>query len=112
MTDLTRRLIAGGLIYTAVAIRFYFEAKTKSRPMVMVKHLPIARGAASISSKAWFLLLMFTPFGFIPINDLPIPNAWRTPLAIAGAVILAGSVALFYWCHVALGEFWYGEPGL
>ena len=112
MSELIRRLIGGGLIYVATGIRFYFQAKTAKRPMVMVKHLPIARGAATISSQGWFLLLIFTPFGFVPVDDLPVPPAWRSPLAIAGAVVLAAAIALFYWCHVALGEFWFGEPGL
>jgi protein-S-isoprenylcysteine O-methyltransferase Ste14 len=112
VSEWTRRLVAGALIYTATAIRFYFEKRTAKRPMVKVQSLPIARGAASISSKAWFLLLMFTPLPLIPLDDIPLPHGWRVPLQIAGGVILAGSVGLFYWCHVALGEFWYGEPGL
>ena len=112
MTELTRRLIGGGLIYIATAIRFYYQKHTSGRPMVMVKHLPIARGAATISSQGWFLLLIFTPFGFIPVDDLPIPATWRAPMGAIGAAVLAAAIALFYWCHVALGEFWYGEPGL
>lgn len=112
MNELTRRLVGGGLIYVATAIRFYYQKHTSKRPMETVTHLPIARGAATISSQGWFLLLIFTPFGFIPVDDLPLPAAWRAPLAAAGAVVLAAAVALFYWCHVALGEFWFGEPGL
>jgi protein-S-isoprenylcysteine O-methyltransferase Ste14 len=111
-SELTRRLIGGGLIYIAWAIRYYFEKRTARRPMEMVKHLPLARGAATISSAGWFLLLIFTPFGFIPVDDIPVPEAYKVPLAVAGTLILATSVALFYWCHIALGDFWYGEPGL
>jgi protein-S-isoprenylcysteine O-methyltransferase Ste14 len=113
MTELSRRLVGGALIYVATAIRFYYQARTRSRPMVMIRHLPIARGAATISSQGWFLLLIFAPLGrLVPVDDLPISSTWRTPLAITGAVVLFVSIALFYWCHLALGEFWYGEPGL
>lgn len=112
MSEFARRLIGGGLIYIATAIRYYYQARTRHRPMVMVKHLPIARGAATISSQGWFLLLIFTPFGIVPVDDIPLPPEVRAPAAAVGALVLAAAIALFYWCHVALGEFWFGEPGL
>jgi protein-S-isoprenylcysteine O-methyltransferase Ste14 len=96
----------------ATGIRYYYEAKTKKRPIVMTEHRPVANAAATISSAGWFLLLIFTPFGFIPVDDLPLPADWRQPLAASGAAILVAFVAFFLWCHVALGEFWAAEPGL
>jgi protein-S-isoprenylcysteine O-methyltransferase Ste14 len=113
MNEMTRRIYAGVFIYLAVVIRFAYQARTGRRKMEMVQHLPVARGAATVSSWSWFALLMAVPVpGLVPLDDLPIATAWRVPLQVAGAAILAMSIGLFYWCHRALGEFWYGEPGL
>jgi len=113
MGELSLRLVGAILIYFATAVRFYYEKRTKVRAVESVRHLRIARGAATLSSWTWFALLIFLPIpGFVPVNGLPFARAAVVPLQIVGLVILATSVALFYWCHRALGEFWFGEPGL
>jgi protein-S-isoprenylcysteine O-methyltransferase Ste14 len=111
--ELTRRVFGGCIIYVATLIRFTFLYRTRKRSMQTVQHLPLARGAATISSWSWFALLAFAPFAsWIPVDDMPVPAEWKSALAICGALLLITSVALFLACHVALGEFWNGEPGL
>lgn len=114
MTDESlRRLFGGAMIYAATAVRLIYQYRTRRRSMETLRHLPVARGAATVSSWSWFALLTFAPIAqWVPVDDLPIPLAWRGPVAVLGALVLAGSVALFLACHVALGEFWHGEPGL
>ncbi|WP_394829534.1 methyltransferase family protein [Pendulispora albinea] len=116
ITEISRRLIAGFLIYIAAGIRFYYEAKTKVRPVrtETVRHLPVARSAATISSWSWFMMLMITPIpGVIPLDSVEItPPLLARALDVTGATLLALATVMFYACHRALGEFWAGAPGL
>jgi protein-S-isoprenylcysteine O-methyltransferase Ste14 len=113
MNELVVRWTGAGLIYVATAIRFYYEKRTKVRRVETVKHLPVARNAATLSSWTWFILLMLAPIpGLVPVGGLPVPSELKASLEIAGAIVLAAGVGLFYWCHLSLGEFWFGEPAL
>jgi protein-S-isoprenylcysteine O-methyltransferase Ste14 len=113
MSELTQRLIGSGLAYLAAGARFHYERRTKVRRVETVRHLRVARGAATVSSWSWFALLIFSPLpGLVPVGGLPFPAPARSGLQVAGALVLAAAVALFVWCHRALGELWFGEPAL